>query len=518
MKNTASQLLLRSSVARRLSALLLLLVVGLAAAPGVARPSAKLAAVSSHAVEPARAASPAVDRPAAADLEDILRAAPGHPTPFAYIVDLDTNKVVLDVRGDKPAYPASVSKMFTTAAIMRTLKPGTRLVTKVLVKRTKRRTELAIVGSGDPSLTSKELVAFAKQVNAAGIDRIDKLWVDGSVFDDRLPRGFAEKLTDAPYRAPVGGLQIDSSAVVVAIKRGAKPGAAPTIEVRPRSLAVRVINQVTMVRGKGKPLSVTIAGDARQTVVTVTGKMGLRRRAVVTRKRVHDATYFAGEAFRSALIDAGVKVAGRTVYGSAPQGMKPFANHRSRPLVELVTTCAQTSHNGYAESFWKLLGGQLEGAPGSSEKGEIAAHKALGDLGIDFEKVRLGNGSGLYHANKVTAKQVVVLLKGMEQLGKEGERWRRTLAIAGVAGTLRGRLRGPATKGRVYAKTGTLDDVTALAGYALGPHHRYAFALFFNDVKAPARLYRRVHDRLLTALLEPSDRDAERPAPAPKPR
>jgi D-alanyl-D-alanine carboxypeptidase/D-alanyl-D-alanine-endopeptidase (penicillin-binding protein 4) len=96
---------------------------------------------------------------------------------------------------------------------------------------------------------------------------------------------------------------------------------------------------------------------------------------------------------------------------------------------------------------------------------------------------------------------VVELLRGMARDTNAGPIWRATLAIGGKDGTLRGRLHGPATQGRVFAKTGTLDDVVALAGYAEGPHRNYVFALFFNEVRAPAGIYRAVHDRLLRRLL-----------------
>ncbi len=492
---------------RALSVFALLASAALVPAAASARPGAALAAVSAAAVEPARAVSPASDKPDPERLRDILASAPGRPTAFAHVIDLDTGRTVVSIRGDKPVYPASVSKMFTTAATLRSLSPRSTLNTDLLLRRGKLRGKpfvtLSIVGSGDPSLLANDTKKLAARVRAAGISRVDKLVVDDTVFDRALPRGYDEKQTDAAYRAPVGGLQINSSAITLVIARGPKAGAKPTITTLPESPAIVIDNRVTMVRGRGKPLTVTILGKGRATVVRVQGRMGRKRKRIAVRKRVHDASYFAGQTFARQLRDAGVQV-GRVLYGKAPKGSKRIARHRSRPLVQLVKTCNQTSHNGYAESFFKLIGARKVGLPGSSAKGEQAAKLALGDLGIPWPKLKLGNGSGLYHANKVTTKGVVALLKGMDRLGKDGERWRGTLAIAGVAGTLRGRLRGPVTRRRIFAKTGTLDDVTALAGYALGPTHRYAFALFYNNVQRPARLYRRVHDRFLTALLDPA--------------
>lgn len=458
--------------------------------------------------------APATPSPAAAPtppsdadpkrLREILLSARGKPTAIGYVVDLKTGDVILDLNGGKAIYPASVSKMFSTAATLRTLPNGKPLSTRILAKRKgSAATTLAVVGSGDPSLTSAHLKKLASKVFAAGIRSVGRLVVDSSIFDSALPAGYDEKNTDASYRAPVAGFQVDNSTVTIALK-SRKIGQKVEVELRPAGDAFVLINEAVTVRGRGKPIQVVSSGQGRHTKIVVRGSFGSRRRRIATRRRVHDAAFVAAAAFRQALVDTGIKVSGKTRFGAAPKGLKPLTTHHSRPLIELVKTCNQTSNNAYAESFYKLLGATKLGTPGSSAKGQKAAQQALSDLGMDFKKLRLRNGSGMYHANQVTARQVVALLTGMHKLPKVGEAWRRTLAIAGAAGTLRGRMRGAATRRRIYAKTGTLDDVTALAGYALGPKKQYAFALFYNDVKAPARIYRRVHDRFLVALLDPT--------------
>ena len=129
--------------------------------------------------------------------------------------------------------------------------------------------------------------------------------------------------------------------------------------------------------------------------------------------------------------------------------------------------------------------------------------QAFAGFDIRWSDVRQGNGSGLYHANSATPRALVGLLRGMYGDKRNGKVWRQALAIGAVDGTLRGRLGGAATRRRIFAKTGTLDDATALSGYALGERRHYAFALFFNRVTGKPGPLRRVHDRLLVALLDP---------------
>ena len=56
-----------------------------------------------------------------------------------------------------------------------------------------------------------------------------------------------------------------------------------------------------------------------------------------------------------------------------------------------------------------------------------------------------------------------------------GAVWRDALAVAGEEGTLRRRLRGTVAEGRFLGKTGTLDDVTAIAGTVEAPDGTPAF-------------------------------------------
>ncbi len=465
--------------------------------------------------QPAQAAAPnPADKPNATQLKTILQSAPGKPSVHGYVVDLDSGAVVLDLGGAVGITPASVSKMFTTATAALTLPMNERLVTRVLaspVKKGKVRA-VALVGGGDMSLKYRHLAKLADAVAKAGVRRVGTLVADTTLFDRAAPRGFNEKLTDSSYRAPVDALNVDQGTVVIAALRGPKLGAPPVIQITPPSAAIVVDNTAKMVKGKTRGLRIrTVAGKGGKTRVEVRGVMGMKRaRIVAGRRRVENAALHAGHAFLRMLKDRDIRV-GRLAFASATRGrfakgLKELASHRSESLYGLMRFCNRFSHNGYAETFFKLIGARVIGAPGTCAKGEAAVRKTFAQAGIDWSTVRLGNGSGLYHANKFTAKSVVQLLTAMHKAGKKGQRWRQSLAIGGAEGTLRRRLHGAATYRKIFAKTGTLDDVTALAGYAFGQGRRYAFALFYNRVKGPAYRFRRVHDRFLTALLDPTGR------------
>ena len=497
---------------------------------------ALLVSIPAHAAEgvaaqaaavPAPAPAEARDAPDAAHLRAILAAAPGKKRrALAFVVDLDSGAVILDVRGDEPAYPASVAKLFTTAAAVRTFRGDERLITRVLAggRRQSGAATLAIVGVGDPSLSIKDLGALADKVVAAGITEVATLVVDHTLFDDALPRGFKEKNTDATYRAPIDALEVNGSSIAIAVRPGARQGDRITVEVTPACDAVRVIDQASTGPGRKSTIAVRTRPAGKFTEVLVTGTIGVDRKVVgAGRRRVADAGFFADEVFRALLIERGVRIAAETAYRSAGDGLDVVATHSSETVDSLLAFCNKWSNNLYAETFYKLVGARGASAQATGEIAERMVLAKLTEVGLNTTRLKLGNGSGLYHADQFSTRQVTQVLAGMAASPEFG-RYRATLAVAGVDGTLRRRLAGAATKGKIFAKTGTLDDVTALAGYALGPHRRYAFALLFNDVAGSAGTWRRIHDRFVTALVNPDASEAEttkkprqsKPAAAPQ--
>jgi D-alanyl-D-alanine carboxypeptidase/D-alanyl-D-alanine-endopeptidase (penicillin-binding protein 4) len=59
--------------------------------------------------------------------------------------------------------------------------------------------------------------------------------------------------------------------------------------------------------------------------------------------------------------------------------------------------------------------------------------------------------------------------------------WRDAQPVAGVDGTLRGRMRNTAAAGNLRAKTGTLNNVSGLSGYVTtAAGERLAFSIIVN--------------------------------------
>jgi D-alanyl-D-alanine carboxypeptidase/D-alanyl-D-alanine-endopeptidase (penicillin-binding protein 4) len=124
----------------------------------------------------------------------------------------------------------------------------------------------------------------------------------------------------------------------------------------------------------------------------------------------------------------------------------------------------------------------------------------LNRAGIVRDGLVVADGSGLSRDNTCTARQLVELLTWAS-----AQRWAAvfhdSLAEAGSDGSLQKRLRD--APGHVFAKTGTMRGVRALAGYVdddRGP--RYAFAILFNNYPGPSTPYKQIQDDFCRTLID----------------
>lgn len=158
----------------------------------------------------------------------------------------------------------------------------------------------------------------------------------------------------------------------------------------------------------------------------------------------------------------GVEVIGEPGSGvTPPEAVTEVASVDSPPILELVGQMLRESDNGTAELLIKEVGQRVAGE-GSTAAGAAISESTLADLGIGLGGVDVVDGSGLDRGNRVTCRLLHDLLRQVDAGGEvEGG-----LAVAGVTGTLARRFLDTPVSGRLRAKTGSLNNVAALAGYA----------------------------------------------------
>jgi serine-type D-Ala-D-Ala carboxypeptidase/endopeptidase (penicillin-binding protein 4) len=206
-----------------------------------------------------------------------------------------------------------------------------------------------------------------------------------------------------------------------------------------------------------------------------------------------DAGRFAAARFAAQLRALGVRASGASRAGAAPPTARTIAAVASRNVGELARFVNVPSNNFAAEMLLKNLGARYGGA-GSTSAGAGVARATLDDLGV---RPRIADGSGLSRQDRTTPRDVVRLLERMH--GQDvAQAFRSSLAVPGSTGTVRRRMRHTAAQ-HCRVKTGTLRDVSALAGYcATAGGRNLAFAMLFNRVNISAA--QPILDRMATAI------------------
>jgi hypothetical protein len=122
------------------------------------------------------------------------------------------------------------------------------------------------------------------------------------------------------------------------------------------------------------------------------------------------------------------------------------------------------SDNEQAERVLQTVGAEALGPPATTEKGLVVLRAVIGSLGLRPNSYIPYNGSGLGHANRITANAMADLLRALYFDPRVGPEILQSLSVGGIDGTTRNRFRGTLASRRVRAKTGTLDGKSCLSG------------------------------------------------------
>ena len=411
---------------------------------------------------------PVARRALLAATSPVVAAAP----PASCVVVRDGGADLVSVRPTTDLAPASNMKLVTAAVALDVLGPTTRLTTKVLGPRPVGGTvdgDLVLVGGGDPLLTTDtgrslfthgpqpvtSMEALADRVVAAGVRR-----VTGSVVGDGSRHVPVRSLEGWPRRFVGNGIVAPLSALLV--NDGWRVSALPPA---------------------------TGGGPAA------------------------DPDAHAAEVLRELLVARGVTVDGPSRAGTASGGAEVLTSIPSLPVSALVAEMLTFSDNTTAELLLREVD-RARGGRGGTRGGAAVAARWLADHYPDDRPATVVDGSGLSSTNRITCDLLVDLLEDDGVAGPVAE----GLARPGRAGTLDDRLRGAEVRDRVRAKTGTLNDVTALSGWVRTARDRdLAFSVVENTgARRVGAADLAVQARLVEALVSyPAGPSADDVAPGP---
>ena len=420
-----------------------------------------------------------------------------------YAMDVDTGEVLYADEENDAFNPASNMKLVTAAVALETVGPEFVWVTRVSAKDVTNgvvQGPLYIKGEGDPLLMWEDLLAWAADLRARGITKVeDGIVVDDSEFGGEFSApGFDQKDEDASYRAPIGALSLNFNSQTVVVRPADKSGEKAIAYLVPPNDNVTLVNQVKTAGGKRARIGGSAEKNGDGTKITIKGSIGVDSDPEYVRKRIDNPSLFTGSAFSHALTLAGIEVGGEVRRGERPGGTRTLVYHESQPLAHVVFLMNKWSNNFMAEMLYRHFG-RGKGAADVDRARKVVGEfmEKAGANGKGFESF---NGSGLYDGNAITPKQIVKLLDYMADRPTYPE-FAAALAVAGQDGTLRARLGGSKTKGTLRGKTGTLNTVTALSGYLRTKSGRnVAYSILINDPPVKAWVLRGAQDEIAEAI------------------
>lgn len=438
-----------------------------------------------RAAEPPAALAPAVDA--------VLAKVPAATQIGVYVAEVSTGQEWYAHAATTPQKPASVQKLFVTAAALDRFPADFALETAAYL----HGDELWIVGGGDPGLGDERFAdrahvdrdavfdRWAAALKSRGVTTVNKIVLDVSIFDDQVRHpDWPDNQQERWYQAPVGGLNYNDNCLDVSFN---VQGRDITLDLHPDLPPELITNRLRV----GDKQRAVITRRPGSNVFEVSGTA--KRDGTFDPVCAGDPTVFFGYALHTALVTRGVAVPGpivaRTLRPADLATAEQIDTQRT-PLADAVWRCNLFSQNMFAEALLKSLAaydpnGQRAGEPGSWPAGTRILRETLTHLGVDLTGFEFRDGSGLSHDNRVTARGVVDLLRRMHTHPR-AEVFRNSLSQPGEPGSLRTRYFDERLRGRLYGKTGTLDGVRCLAGYLQRPDGvELAFAVLIQGSAPP---------------------------------
>lgn len=535
----------------RLILLFVLLFAGLFSGVALLFPPASLAQEDTLAADPAiPAASKTKTQPSDVTrfrqrVRAALASAGGEKAYWGLIVeDADTGEVIYSQNAGRYFMPASNAKLFTTAMALATLGPDFRIRTTIESEAAPDSAgilagDLVLVGRGDANLSNrvfpfadhaehdgppeKALADLADQVAASGVKEIsgDIVADDSYIAPERYPSGWTIDDAVWGYGAAVSALAINDNYISVILHPGAAVGAPLTYSAAPWPGIYALRNDTTTTAAGIEPM-LRLERDPDSQTFHLTGTLPLDAPARELQLAVTQPAENAAAVLMQLLEARGVRVGGHSRARHGDRNAQPvaatathvLAEHISLPLLQDVRMTNKLSMNLHAELMLRVAAREKAGAITMDDAGAFATQFRQ-SIGIMPDEVQLTDGSGLSRGDLVTPESVVRLLAYAHRQ-PWGPDFENTLPVAGQDGTLETRMRGTAAAGKIHAKTGLVEHVDSLSGYATSRHGAHLiFSIFGNNTGPRGTNGTSVVDSICAAMVEElSPHGGRRPAPA----
>ena len=191
----------------------------------------------------------------------------------------------------------------------------------------------------------------------------------------------------------------------------------------------------------------------------------------------HNAETYFGELLAAFLQKSGVAVSPKVVYGQVPELAVFYSHENSKPLAEIVRAMLKYSTNFVANQLILMLSTETYKRPANATDVQRYMEDTL-SRNFGWKNFSLADGAGLSRNNRLSPQQLTELLQAFRD-------WKHLL---------------PEIEPGIYAKTGTLNGVSSLAGYLVRGGGWQPFAVIMNE-NVPYHLRNRIAQELSTNSL-----------------
>jgi D-alanyl-D-alanine carboxypeptidase/D-alanyl-D-alanine-endopeptidase (penicillin-binding protein 4) len=472
--------------------------------------------------------------------DSLLAAAPSSKGDWGLlIVDAQTGETLFEKSADGYFVPASNMKLFTTALALAKLGPDykfhTTLETRGAISpQGKLSGDLMLVGRGDPNLSNrkfpyelkeefdgppeKALAELADALVARGVKEIsgDMIGDDSYFPRERYPNGWEIDDMVWEYGAAISAIVVDDNTVALTLTPGARMGDPVQATVAPLTPDFALQNDVTTSAADVKS-DLTLKREPGANLVVVRGTLPAKSSPRKLVLAIEEPAQHAASVLAGMLAERGVKLDGKiravhvTETDVTPRIV--LAEHVSVPLGDSVKLINKISQNLHTEMLLRTAARQ-NGLWSTPEEMLKTPQDFYAAAGIAPDDVIQTDGSGLSRHDLVTPRAIVTLLKYAQ-----GQTWfapyYASLPVAGIDGSLQDRMKGTVAAGRIHAKTGSVEHVRTLSGFAETPSgRRLIFSFLSNNQGGKSHEAADALNGLCVAMIEEFDEGAATIVPA----
>lgn len=406
-------------------------------------------------------------------------------------------KKIFTLNQDKKFIPASVTKILTAYAVLKNLPLNHKFKTELYFDGK----NLYIKGGGDPSFVSENMWYLVNEFVRMNIKSVNDIIVDDSLFDQiRYDQSRESVRVDRSYDSPVGAMSFNWNSINIFVKP-AELNQPANVYLDPENEYFKLINKTNTNDNKSaKELIIDVNQDKK--LISVSGDVHSKIDEKAYFKNVSDPAQWTAENLKSFLLQRGIRTTGRLKSGIVPLSAKKVATSESKNINQILTDMNKFSNNFVAEMLTKNLSATSGEKPAKLSTGIEIIRNELKKIGLTSNEIYIENPSGFSRDNKFTARGLNKVLEFIQNDFQIFPGFMESLPILGIDGTLKKRMKNSEISGLVRAKTGYLDGVITLSGYAGRANGDILHFTFLYNGPRDMKLVHETFDQILIQILK----------------